>query len=104
MQIAGSEYNYKEIDYTMEDITDIAFHIYVPRGTHLKNTRVSTWMNPIVDNDDVLSYELTDKEKKKIKLGKWPVSMQLFATHTNLIVFPPQIFTVKARLKCQTIT
>ena len=70
LQIAGSEYNYKEIDYTMEDITDIAFHIYVPRGTHLKNTRISTWMNPIVDNDDVLLYELTDKEKKKIKLGK----------------------------------
>ena len=73
LEIAGSEYNYKEIDYTREDIIDIAFHIYVPRGTHLKNTRVSTWMNPIVDNDDALLHELTDKERKKVKLGKCPV-------------------------------
>ena len=28
---------------------NLLFYIYVPQATGLKNTRQSTWMNPIID-------------------------------------------------------
>ena len=48
-------------------MVDIALHIYVPKGTHLQNTRKSTWLCPLVGNDDVLRF---GNDNKKISLGE----------------------------------
>ncbi|XP_066919575.1 uncharacterized protein [Clytia hemisphaerica] len=48
--------NYLTYGYTKENVIDIALHIFVPRGTHLQNTRKSTWLCPIVGNDDALRF------------------------------------------------
>lgn len=31
------------------EMLELVFYIYVPKATGLKNTRQSTWMNPIID-------------------------------------------------------
>ena len=38
--------------YTKRIVVDIALHIFVPKGTHLENSRRSTWLCPLVGNDD----------------------------------------------------
>lgn len=40
--------------YTKSDIVDITFQIYIPRGTNLKNTRKSTWMNPLINGEEAV--------------------------------------------------
>lgn len=62
--------DHQNFQYTKDVTIDIALHIYVPKGTHLQNTRKSTWLCPIVGNDDALRFELSIKDRKKISLGK----------------------------------
>ena len=61
--------NYLTHGYTKENVIDIALHIFVPRGTHLQNTRKSTWLCPIVGNDDALRFG-ADKIKQ-ITMGEF---------------------------------
>nr|XP_047145799.1 uncharacterized protein LOC124818759 [Hydra vulgaris] len=64
------EKNYKDVDYTSEDIVNIVMHIYPPAGAHLKTTRKSTWLNPIVDNENAILRKFFKKGKSKKILKK----------------------------------
>ena len=64
--------NAKEHKFTKTEITEIAFHIYVPKGTGLKeeDTRKSTWMNPLVGRDEAMRMGLNEKIMKDTQLAK----------------------------------
>jgi len=53
-------------------VVDIALHIFVPRGTRLQNTRKSTWLCPIVGNDDALRFGRADM--RKVTLSEYIIS------------------------------
>ena len=61
--------DYLDFVYTKEIVVDIALHIFVPRGTHMENTRKSTWLCPLVGNDDA-ALRFGD-DYKKISLGMY---------------------------------
>ena len=58
---------YLSFVYTKEIVVDIALHIFVPKGTHMENSRKSTWLCPLVGNDDA-ALRFGDNYKK-ISLG-----------------------------------
>ena len=60
----------KEHSYTKAQIVEIAFQIYVPKGTKLKDTRKSTWMNPLVDGDEAAMMKLSKKINEDTSLHK----------------------------------
>ena len=60
----------KQHNYTKAQIVEIAFQIYVPKGTKLSSTRQSTWMNPIVDGDEAAMIKLSKKINEETKLEK----------------------------------
>ena len=60
----------KKHHYTKAQIVEIAFQIYVPKGTKLSSTRKSTWMNPIVDGDEAAMIKLSKKINEETKLEK----------------------------------
>ena len=60
----------KQHNYTKAQIVEIAFQIYVPKGTKLSSTRKSTWLNPIVDGDEAAMIKLSKKINEETKLEK----------------------------------
>ncbi len=60
----------KEHSFSKTEIAEVAFNIYVPKGTKLKDTRKSTWMNPLVDGDEAARLKLTKKINEETNLGK----------------------------------
>lgn len=60
----------KEHSYTKAQIVEIAFQIYVPKGTKLKDTRKSTWMNPLVGGDEAAMMKLSKKINEDTSLQK----------------------------------
>ncbi|XP_041357330.1 uncharacterized protein LOC121374330 isoform X2 [Gigantopelta aegis] len=47
-----------------KEVLDLIFYIYVPKATDLHDTRISTWMNPIIDGVEarkLLGSELVEK-------------------------------------------
>ncbi len=51
-------------------MAEIAFNIYVPKGTKLTDTRKSTWLNPLVDGDEAARIKLTKKINEETNLNK----------------------------------
>ncbi len=37
-----------------QEVLELTFHLYPPRGTGIINTRKSTWMSPIVDGVEAI--------------------------------------------------
>eukprot|EP00794_Sanderia_malayensis_P007128 gene7128-7933_t len=60
----------REHSFTKKQVTEIAFYIYVPKGTQLKNTRKSTWLNPLVDGDEATRMKLTKKINEQTNINK----------------------------------
>jgi len=60
----------KQHNYTKAQIVEIAFQIYVPKGTKLTSTRKSTWMNPLVDGDEAAMIKLSKKINESTNLEK----------------------------------
>eukprot|EP00795_Rhopilema_esculentum_P000707 gene707-10418_t len=60
----------KEHAYTKAQIVEIAFQIYVPKGTKLVDTRKSTWLNPLVGGDEAARIKLSKKVNEATSLGK----------------------------------
>ena len=40
--------------FSKAEMVNIAFQIYVPKGTNLSNTRQSTWMNPLINGEEAV--------------------------------------------------
>lgn len=60
----------KKHNYTKAQIVEIAFQIYVPKGTKLTDTRKSTWLNPIIDGDEAAMMKLSKKINESTNLEK----------------------------------
>ena len=61
--------NYESHNYRKKELVDLAFHIYVPKGTHLE-VRKSTWLQPIIDGKEALTVKVTKKDLQKTGLSK----------------------------------
>lgn len=60
----------KQHNYSKAQVVEIAFQIYVPKGTKLTDTRKSTWLNPIVDGDEAAMIKLSKKINDSTNLEK----------------------------------
>ena len=60
----------KQHHYTKAQIVEVAFQIYVPKGTKLTDTRKSTWLNPIIDGDEAAMIKLSKKINESTNLEK----------------------------------
>ena len=56
-------------DFSKKEVVEISLHIYVPKGTKMV-VRKSTWLNPLVDEQEALSLALPKKLVKKTSINK----------------------------------
>ena len=64
----STDNDFKDFEYNSDDVMNIVMHIYPPCGAHLKNTRKSTWLNPIVDNDNATTSSQFFKKGNRQKI------------------------------------
>ena len=61
--------------FTKQDVVNIAFHIYVPAGTGLYHIRASTWMNPLINDEEAI--KLIGREGNSSPQASLPVYCSL---------------------------